>query len=184
MELKWPGAAFLRKKRDARQGHPAQPLTDVGTILNEDFRDFIAELLEAGAEFLVVGAYALAFHQYPRSTGDINVWIRSDPANARRVWTAMVAFGAPVEALDLSVQDLEKAETMIRLGLAPRRIDVLTSIDGPSFDDAWPNREFRQIDTLLVPIIGREVLIANKRASGRLKDLADVAVLEDLEGRA
>ncbi len=146
--------------------------------MNQDFRDLLQALLDAGARFLVVGAHAMAVHGVPRATGDLDVWISPDPANAERVWQALLAFGAPVQALGLSRGDLEAPGMLIQVGLPPRRVDLLTEATGLAFDEAWPNRTTHFVGSQEVPFIGRRDLIRNKRAAGRPKDLADLDVLE------
>jgi hypothetical protein len=145
--------------------------------LNEDFRDILAALLEAGARFLVVGAHAMAVHGVPRATGDIDLWVSTEPENVERVWRALLGFGAPVEALGLSREDLTSRDQVVQIGLPPRRIDLLTSVSGVEFDEAWADRVTHTVGLLAVPFIGRDALIRNKRASGRAKDLADVEAL-------
>lgn len=147
--------------------------------MNEDFRDILALLLEHGAEFVVVGAHALAVHGVARATGDIDLLVRPDPDNAARVCRALAAFGAPLAAHGVRAEDLAQEGTIYQLGLPPRRIDVLTRIDGVSFDEVWRTRDVRLADGLQVPFVGREALLRNKRAAGRPKDLADVALLEE-----
>src|SRR5579859_5958998 len=95
---------------------------------NPDFRDLFSELCAAQAEFLVVGAHAVMFHTVPRYTKDLDVWVRPDPVNAVRVHLALSRFGAPMT--DLSVADLAKPGTIFQIGIAPNRVDVLTSIEG------------------------------------------------------
>lgn len=141
-------------------------------------------MLDEGAEFLVVGAHALAVHGVPRATGDLDIWVRPEPANAARVWRALVRFGAPVEALGIRQADLARPDQVIQLGLPPRRIDLLTAISGVDFDRAWDERVERPIDARDVPFLSRDLLIANKRATGRTKDLADVETLTAHEGEA
>lgn len=148
--------------------------------LNADFRDLLACFGGAGVEFVVVGAYALAFHGIPRATGDIDVFVRATPTNAERVWRALQAFGAPLAAADVEALDFAQPGLVYQIGLPPRRVDVMTQISGLSFEEAWESRVLADIEGLPVFFIGREALIANKRASGRLRDLADV---ERLEGR-
>ena len=150
--------------------------------MNEDFREILALLIESGARFLVVGAHALAVHGVPRATGDLDVWIDRDLANTERVWTALLRFGAPVVALGVSKADLDAPGTVIQIGLPPRRIDVLTDITGVEFSAAWPDRLTLQVSGLDVPFLGRIHLIANKRATGRLRDLADIEALEGSAG--
>jgi hypothetical protein len=145
--------------------------------VNEDFRDLLAALLEAGARFLVVGAHAMAVHGVPRTTGDLDVWIAPDPDNARRVWEALLRFGAPVAAMGVTQQDLTRAYAVVQIGLPPRRIDLLTSISGVGFDAAWSGRVSHAVAGLGVPFLGRAELVRNKRASGRTKDLADLEAL-------
>ncbi len=145
--------------------------------MNEDFTDFLTALIEAQARFLVVGAHALAVHGVARATGDLDVWIDATPDNAARVWAALQAFGAPVETLDASVDDLSQPDRVLQLGLPPRRIDVMTDISGVEFDEAWESKVFQAIGSLDVPFLSRADLVRNKKAAGRTRDLAD---LEDL----
>ena len=146
--------------------------------MNEDFRDVLAELLSARARFLVVGAHAVAVHGIPRATGDLDVWIDPDPDNVPRVWAALIRFGAPVEALGVSVEDLAKPGMIVQIGVPPRRIDVMTGVTGLAFEGAWTSRVAHRVDDLEVPFIGRAALLENKRAAGRPKDLADIEALE------
>ncbi|MGQ0656728.1 MAG: hypothetical protein ACT4NU_01320 [Chromatiales bacterium] len=132
-----------------------------------------------GVEYLIVGAYALAAHGIPRATGDIDLWVRASPENARRVWNALAAFGAPLSGL--TEADLQLAGQVFQIGVAPRRIDILTSIDAVDFEAAWQRRVEIVVDGLPLPILHRHDLIANKRAVGRPQDLADTARLEALD---
>lgn len=141
-----------------------------------DFAEMLSALSDAGADYLLVGAHALAVHGRPRATGDLNLWIRPTPGNAARVWEALDRFGAPLGGLQLS--DLTEAETVIQFGVAPVRIDLLTSLSGVEFGAAWARRETVMLNGVPVPVLGREDLIRNKRATGRLQDLADVEALE------
>lgn len=145
--------------------------------MNEDFRDFIAALLATGTRFLVVGAHALAVHGVPRATGDLDVWIDTSEHNADSAWMALLRFGAPVEAMGISRDDLMRSSQVVQLGLPPRRIDLLTSISGVSFEEAWTERTTHAIEGLEVPFLGRAALVRNKRATGRAKDLADLEAL-------
>ncbi len=143
----------------------------------EDFRDLLGELLRANARFLIVGAHALSVHGVPRATVDLDVWIDASPENAARVWKALAAFGAPLASLQISESDLVRPDTVAQFGLPPWRIDILTGISGVTFDEAWPERVEDAFDDVRVPFIGRAAFIRNKRASGRLKDLADIESL-------
>jgi hypothetical protein len=145
--------------------------------VNQDFVDFLTCLLSAGARFLVVGAHAMAVHGVPRATGDLDVWVKPTQENAARVWAAMLQFGAPSDAVGVSRSDLETPGRVIQFGLPPRRLDLLTRLSGVEFEAAWSRRERHSIAGLEVPFLGRADLIANKRATGRTKDLADLEIL-------
>ena len=142
-----------------------------GIRLAKDFRDLLRAFVDHEVRFLVVGAYALAVLGRPRATGDLDVWIEATPGNAERTYAALLAFGAPLH--DLTPEDLATAGVVFQIGLPPLRIDVLTAISGVTFATAWPRRVEATFDDVPVAIIGREDFLANKRATGRLKDLAD-----------
>lgn len=145
--------------------------------MNPDFKDIISEFLAAGVRFLVVGAHALAAHGIPRATGDIDLWVEPTQQNARRVLQALTAFGAPVS--DISQDDFTREGTVFQMGVPPFRIDILTEIDGTKFEPAWQAKAEITLEGLTFPVLGRESLIKNKRASGRPKDLADLYALEN-----
>jgi hypothetical protein len=145
--------------------------------VNEDFRDFLSALLAADARFLVVGAHAMAVHGVPRATGDLDVWIATDPDNVVRVWAALVRFGAPVASMGVSQDDLRRPDQVVQIGVPPRRIDILTSISGVGFEEAWSGRVSHEVGGMTVPFLGRAELVRNKRASGRTKDRADLEAL-------
>lgn len=144
-------------------------------MINQDFSDMLSALSEEGVEYLLVGAYALAVHGHPRATGDIDIWVRPTPENAGRVLRAVARFGAPLR--DLSAADLATSGTLFQIGVPPRRIDLMTSIDGVEFDAAWTGRLQALVGDHDVPVIGKPDLVRNKRATGRPQDLADVAAL-------
>jgi hypothetical protein len=144
--------------------------------MNRDFVEMLAALCAAGAEFLLVGAHALAAHGVPRATGDLDLWIRPTPQNAARVWQALVAFGAPLAGL--KPEDLHSPDLVYQIGLPPCRIDLLTSISGMEFDEAWADRLEIPIQSLTISCLSREAFVRNKRAAGRPRDLADIALLE------
>ncbi len=146
--------------------------------LNEDFEDLLRELDRAGVEFVVVGAHALAAHGLPRATGDLDVLVRPDPANAPRVLSALRAFGAPLATHSVGLEDFLRPGVVYQLGLPPRRIDLLTEISGVTFEEAWAGRLHVTVGELRLPVLGRDELLRNKRAAGRKKDLADVEALE------
>jgi hypothetical protein len=145
--------------------------------LNEDFRDMLACLGDANVEFVIVGAHALAAHGLPRATGDIDVLVRPSAENAERVMRALMAFGAPTEAHGIVAADFEKPGQVYQLGIPPRRIDLLTGVDGVTFDEAFDTRIEARVGGLVLPFLGRDALIANKRAAGRPKDLVDLQSL-------
>jgi hypothetical protein len=147
-------------------------------VLNPDFRDILSAFIDARVEFLVVGGYAMAAHHLPRATKDLDLWVRPDASNATRVLTALDVFGAPLHGL--SATDLEKEGTIYQVGVPPNRVDVITVAEGVRFEDAWLDRTDVEIDGLLVPVIGRRSLIANKRTVGRPQDLVDADALEAL----
>jgi hypothetical protein len=147
--------------------------------VNPDFIALLRALSAAEARFLLVGAYAVTFHSRPRATGDLDVWIARDAGNAARVIGALKSFGAPLQ--DLSEADLCTPDLVFQMGVPPRRIDLLTSITGVEFEEAWPHRIEGSFGELTCPYIGREALIRNKRALGRPRDLADLELLEDLD---
>jgi hypothetical protein len=144
--------------------------------MSPDFRDLIAEFNAHGVEYLIVGAHALAAHGHVRATKDLDVWVRPEPANAARVLAALRAFGAPLH--DLTAEDLSTPGVVFQIGVAPIRIDVLTMIDGVSFDEAWPERVSTSFGDLPVFVISRKHLLLNKQAAGREQDLADLKRLE------
>lgn len=147
--------------------------------MNRDFVEMLSALSAAGAEYLVVGAHAMAAHGVPRATGDLDIWIRPSPTNAPRVRDALIQFGAPLH--DLTLADLNSPDVVFQIGIPPARIDILTSISGVSFDEAWRRRLEVPMGGLRVPILGREDFLRNKRAVGRPKDLADIALMEEQE---
>jgi hypothetical protein len=144
--------------------------------MNRDFVEMLAALRDAGAEYLVVGAHAVAAHGRPRATGDLDLWVRPTPENARRVYSALAAFGAPLD--QLRVEELTEPDLIYQIGVVPARIDILTGISGVEFVEAWAGRITIRLGELEVPVLGRQDLLRNKRASGRPRDLADVAELE------
>jgi hypothetical protein len=146
-------------------------------LLNPDFRDILHEFCDAQVEFLLVGAYAMAAYGVPRATGDIDLWVRCHPENAQRVMTALARFGAPLT--EVTAEDFVTPGTVFQIGVAPRRIDILTTIDGVAFEEAWPERTEVEIEGLRVPVLSRSHLLQNKRATGRPKDRADVIWLEE-----
>jgi hypothetical protein len=148
-------------------------------MVNSDFLDLLACLQGRNARFLVVGGYAVAAHGHVRATKDLDLWVEPSETNARLVLAALSDFGAPVG--DLVVRDLATPHYGFMMGRPPRRIDVLTSIDGVDFDEAWSRRVcFAVAASQDAPFLSLHDLLANKRAAGRPQDLADLAALARL----
>lgn len=140
--------------------------------MNPDFIDLLRAFIVADVRFLVVGAYALAFHGRPRGTGDLDVWVDATPENASRVLRALRTFGAPLQ--DVAEADFATPGITCQIGVAPGRVDLLTDLTGLRFVDAWANRVRGPFGELDVDFVGRSDFIANKRATGRAKDLIDI----------
>jgi len=147
--------------------------------MNRDFAEMLSALADEGVEYLVVGGYAVAAHGLPRATGDIDLWVRPTPDNAARLWRALDRFGAPRSRLN--AETFTQRDVVYQIGLPPSRIDLLTTIDGVDFDDAWRDRVECVVDGVAFRMLSRSHLLANKRATGRPQDLADVARLEAME---
>jgi hypothetical protein len=147
-------------------------------MLNEDYKDMLQALVDEKVKFLLVGAYALAAHGYPRSTMDIDIWVMPVSENADAVLRALRRFGAPLHNLTRS--DLEKEGTVFQIGVAPRRIDIMTAASGLQFEESFSRAMAVEIEGIRVHIPSVADLIRNKRASGRTKDLADAEALEAL----
>ncbi len=126
---------------------------------------------------MVVGGYAMAFHGYVRATGDIDLWIRISEQNVNNVWTALKSFGAPI--LDLTLEDLLTPGMVYQMGVVPNRIDIINEITGVEFSTAWKQKEIIELGTLRIPLIGKEQLLINKKATDRPKDRSDVIWLEN-----
>src|SRR5215207_773844 len=139
--------------------------------LDQDFKEFIESLNACDVQYLVVGGYALAAHGRPRYTKDLDVWLAQTPDNAEKLVKALERFG--FQSLGLQAADFLVPNQVIQLGNAPVRIDLLTSVSGITFDQCFPNRMVVTIDEIPVNFVDLENLKKNKRASGRLQDLAD-----------
>jgi len=144
-------------------------------MLNPDFKELLELFNSKGVEYLLVGGYAMAAHGYPRYTGDIDLWIWIDKSNANKIMEALRTFGFGETGLQES--DFQKPEQVIQLGFPPARIDILTGIDGVTFEDCWPRRMEIVLDGITVPLISKADLISNKKASNRLQDRSDLEKL-------
>lgn len=147
--------------------------------MNEDFADLLRSFEDSGAEYLVVGGYAVMAYAEPRYTKDFDVWVRPDKENAIRVHRALADFGAPLEGV--SVEDFATPGLVYQIGVAPVRIDILMSVEGLEFADAWSRRKRMDFGGVEAWLISREDLVRNKRAVGRPQDLLDADALEGSE---
>jgi hypothetical protein len=140
--------------------------------LQKDLKEFIELLNALDVHFLIVGAFAMAHHGYPRYTGDIDLFVERTTENAERILTALRQFG--FGDVGLAIEDFVNKDRVVQLGVAPNRIDLLTFLSGVSFEEAWSSREWGEIGGLKVPFISRDLLKQNKLACGRPQDLADL----------
>ncbi len=147
-------------------------------MLNKDYKEMLQCLLEENVRFLLVGAYAVAVHGFPRATKDIDFFVWATPENAANLMRALTKFGTPLH--DISEADLSSEGVVFQIGNSPRRIDIITNISGVKFEQAYANKTTISIEGIEVPVISLEDLIANKRASARTQDLADVEKLESV----
>lgn len=149
---------------------------DTPIRLPEDFKEFLKLLEAKDVEYLLVGGYAVGLYGYPRPTGDIDFWVSNSPANAEKVTDVLRAFGFDSSELSAELFTLEKS--IVRMGVAPFKIEVITHIDGVVFDSCYGRRLESEIDGRRVKVINLEDLLVNKRASGRPKDINDLLELE------
>ena len=146
--------------------------------LAQDFEDFIKLLHKNEVDYLVVGGYALAFHGKPRHTGDLDIWINNTEANAEKLVLAIADFG--LSSLGLTKSDFMKEGYVTQIGYPPLRIDLLNTIDGVKFEDAFPNRLSVDVNGFDVNYIGLKEFIKNKTASGRSQDIADLKEIKKI----
>lgn len=145
-------------------------------MLNSDYKDILLALKEEKADFIVVGAYALAFHGLPRATGDIDILVNPTRENSGRVYQALVRFGAPTK--DISAGTFMETQTVYQIGLPPSRIDIMTSLTGVDFQTCWQHKMRVSLDGLEINVLSRDDLLKNKLDTGRPKDLADAEWLK------
>ena len=141
-------------------------------LLTDDFREFLKSLNASHVEYLLVGGYAVGLHGYPRATADMDIWVRPEPANAGRVAAAVRAFGFDTSTLHDEL--FIRPESIVRFGVPPFRIEVMTTIDGVQFDDCYRRAVSFDLDGVSVMVISLADLKTNKRAAGRYKDLNDL----------
>lgn len=147
-------------------------------MLNEDYKDILQILLENKVKFLVVGAYAMAAHGYPRATGDFDIWVETSVENSKKTYKSLIDFGADIK--DISEKTFTEKEIVFQIGVAPRRIDIITHIDGVDFPTAYKTKQDIMLESMKIPFLSKENLIKNKEATGRLKDKADADSLKNI----
>jgi len=140
--------------------------------LHQDFKDFLRLLSSHKVEYLIVGGYAVGYHGYPRATGDMDIWVAVNESNAQKAAKVLSDFGMPIEAVS-SELFLER-DKIIRMGVPPVRIEVITGASGVDFTECYSQREVIDIDGIPVNFISLKDLKANKQATGRHKDLEDL----------
>jgi hypothetical protein len=155
------------------------PLTQEAASLNEDYISMLQLFVDEKVKFLLVGAYALAAYGYPRATMDMDIWVMPSPENADAVLRVLARFGAPLH--DLTASDLQKTNTLFQIGVAPRRIDIITGASGLCFDEVYAHSIQTDVEGIAIHIPSLDDLIRNKKATGRARDMADVEVLEKIK---
>ena len=144
-------------------------------MLNKDYKEMLQLLLEEQVDFILVGAYALGAHGYPRATGDIDIWVKADEANSKKIYQALARFGASLD--QLNENDFAGEGIIFQIGVAPRRIDIITQIDGVTYDEADEDKIVVEVEELKLPILSLDKLIKNKMSTGREKDKLDAKFL-------
>ena len=146
-------------------------------MLNKDYKEMLQILLNNEVKFLIVGAYAMGAYGYPRATGDFDIWIEASLDNSRKIYKSLSEFGSPLS--DIAKDTFTKKGIIFQIGVAPRRIDIITHIDGVDFQEAYQSKENIEIEKLSIPFISKENLIKNKQSTGREKDKLDVNYLKE-----
>lgn len=144
-------------------------------MLNKDYKEMLQLLLEEQVDFILVGAYALGAHGYPRATGDIDIWVKADEANSKKIYQALARFGASLD--QLNENGFAGEGIIFQIGVAPRRIDIITQIDGVTYDEADEDKIVVEVEELKLPILSLDKLIKNKMSTGREKDKLDAKFL-------
>jgi hypothetical protein len=143
--------------------------------LSKDLREFVELLNSNRVEYLIVGAFAVAYHGFPRYTGDLDIFVRPSLENAQRILDALSQFG--FGGLGVRLEDISAPGKVVQLGIPPNRIDLLTAISGLTFDEAWASREAADLNGVPVAFIGKTALIRNKESTSRAKDRGDAEEL-------
>src|SRR3989304_2863261 len=130
-------------------------------MLNEDYKEMLQILLNNEVKFLVVGAYAMGAQGYPRATGDFDIWVEPSPENSKKVYNSLAEFGVPLE--QINTETFTEKGIVFQIGVVPRRIDILTFIDGVKFDKAYKEKENIEIEGITIPFLSKENIIKNKK---------------------
>ena len=146
--------------------------------ISSDFSDLLFLLNEEKVEYLLVGGYAVSIHSEPRYTKDIDIWVRPSPENAKKIYSALTKFGAPLKSLNIEESDFTNEDCFVQFGREPVRVDFLMSLKGLNFDEAWSRKEIINLGGLKVNLIGKNDLIVSKKLVGRPQDLIDVESLK------
>ena len=149
-------------------------------MLNSDYKDMLRVLSGHNVRFMLVGGYAFSAHGHPRGTLDIDFFIEATQENAEALWRALTEFGAPLASIGVSASDFARENFIYQVGVQPRRIDIITKIDGVEFPDAYARSVEAELDGIKLRVISLEDLLANKKAAGRPKDLVDVTAIEHM----
>ena len=144
-------------------------------MLNKDYKEMLQILLDNKVRFLVVGAYAMGAYGYPRATGDFDIWVEASSENSKIIYQSLLKFGAPIS--DLTPTTFCEEGIIFQIGVAPRRIDIITKIDGVEFKKAYSDKQEVEIEDIKIPFLSKEDLIKNKESTGREKDILDVKYL-------
>ena len=144
-------------------------------MLNEDYKEMLQLLLEEQVDFIIVGAYALGTHGYPRATGDIDIWVKPNDTNSKKLYKALARFGTPLDQIKLD--DFSTEGIIFQIGVIPRRIDIITKIDGVTYEEADEDKIIVEVEGLKIPVISLNKFIKNKMATGRENDELDIKTL-------
>ncbi len=145
-------------------------------MLNKDYKEMLQILLKNKVRFLVVGAYAMGVYGYPRATGDFDIWVEATKENSNRIFKSLIEFGTPIK--EINDTTFSEKGIIFQIGVAPRRIDIITEIDGVVFDEGYITRQEVEIENIKIPFLSKDNLIKNKQSTGREKDKLDVENLK------
>ena len=148
-------------------------------MLNEDYKEMLQNLLRNEVKFLVVGAYAMAAYGYPRATGDFDIWVDTTLENSQRIYKSVSDFGAPLSGI--TERTFTEKGIVFQIGVAPRRIDIITHIDGVEFHNAYQDKEEVEIENMKISFLSKSNLIKNKKSTGREKDKIDIIYLTECD---